>query len=92
MTEKLTLEQRRSRADEAKRIIRNELVVETFERLRAHYMLQWEATAPDDIETREACWNYLKVMASFREHFEAIIADGMYAVHEIKSFEAKAKN
>lgn len=70
------------RANQAKQIMGDPLVVEAFEKLESGLTEAWLSAPEGDTEGRERCYRMVWSMRAFKAVFEKILADGIFAAHE----------
>lgn len=64
-------------------LLRDELLTEAFDTLRAEYLAGWEASPARDTDGRERLWLAVQVLGKVRGHLEQVVADGRLASREL---------
>lgn len=77
--EELHLRRIAARADRARAIIEDDLLVGAFEALEAEYTDRWRRTRPDMAELRETIWHQLQALAEVRAQLNRVLEDGEMA-------------
>lgn len=85
----ISLEQRRNRAAQAKDVLDNEAFQEAFERLATQYRTLWADSEYGDLAIRESAWLHLRVLRSVRDHMQAMMRDGTFAVAKLDEIKAR---
>jgi len=78
----MTAQERRARANAARRILDDPLVAETFSALEREYLKRWVESGFADRDGREELHRYVHVLRQFRAQFEAMVADGDVVEHQ----------
>jgi hypothetical protein len=78
------LEHAVSRGAQAEALLRNELLVEAFDRLDFEYVKAWRVTPARDTIAREKLWQAVNVLGKVREHLTGMIANGKVAQAELE--------
>lgn len=64
------------RANNAKRILDDELYQEAFNALRDEILGRWEHSLANEDSTRETLWLSLQLLERLRRHLESVITTG----------------
>jgi hypothetical protein len=83
--EELELRREVSRAERARAVIEDPLLVGAFEALHARYLVGWQETRSDDTAGREALWHRIKALAMLRAELETVLADGLLARERLEA-------
>lgn len=75
-SDKLTQEQKISRADEAKRLLEHPLLREAFANLRANYFEAWVSSPADKVNERDAVFHAARVLSDVESHLRVVISQG----------------
>lgn len=73
------------RAERAKAIMGDELVVEAFQQMQIQTMAAWAMTPAGAAAEREVIWHRMKAIETFKEYFEAIISGGVQAAAKVEA-------
>ncbi len=65
------------KADNAKRLLENELFNSAFNTIHDNLHKKWEQTKSDDFEARERIYNQLHALKEVRRYFEVCITDAI---------------
>jgi hypothetical protein len=79
----MTPERRIDRADRARSILDDEIVIEALRTIEASYIEAWKATEPRDAQGREMAWMGVKAAQLFRQKLSRLAQDGDIARAEI---------
>jgi hypothetical protein len=90
--EELDLRRIAARADRARAIIEDELLVAAFANLEATYVEAWQATRSDDTAGREALWHRIKALGMVRADLNRVLEDGMIARDRLDDISAGITN
>lgn len=71
------------RASRAQALLRDEMLTEAFQSLRAQYLRAWEMTGALDTEAREKLHLAVVVLAKVRAELEQTVIGGQLAGHEL---------
>jgi hypothetical protein len=77
--EELHLRRIAARADRARAIIEDDLLVGAFEALDARYLMAWRNSPADQPEMRERLWHHLQALAEVRAELNRVLEDGEMA-------------
>jgi len=77
--EELALRREVSRAERARAVIEDPLLIGAFEALDARFMLAWRNSPADKPELRERLWHHVQALAEVRAELETVLADGLLA-------------
>jgi hypothetical protein len=77
--EELELRREVSRAEVARLIIEDPLLVAAFEALDVRFVLAWRNSPADDPARRERLWHHVQALAEVRAELETVLADGLLA-------------
>jgi len=77
------------RGDNAERLLRDPLIVEAFELIRAEYIAAWESAPARDTEGRERIWAHLQALGKVRAHIETVAATGKMTKKQMESLKGK---
>lgn len=83
MSKDKLLEQR-NRAARAEAFLRDELVIESYERLEADLVKAWIMSDPRDNDGRERAWNAVQANRKHKDYFQSVITNGKLADAELK--------
>lgn len=78
-----TLEERLHDGSRAKEIIENEQFAASFEAIEAEVLETWKNTPARDLEGREKCYDYLKVLQKVKMHLVSTLETGKLAELEL---------
>lgn len=78
-----------ARADRAKLILEDPMVVEALTAMRDHIMQAWQESPARDKEGREELFRYMKVIGQFESVFRAHIETGALAAHQLRTEEER---
>jgi hypothetical protein len=78
-----------NRAARADHLLRDELLIEAFDQLRANYIAAWQVTAARDVAAREKLWQAVNIVGLVREHLGKVLAGGKLAQAELKMRQMK---
>lgn len=76
-------EERVARANDAKRILNDPMVVEAFASIERAIYEKWSRSLPADTDGRESCHRMLQGLHEFRNHFQRKLEDGRLAQHDL---------
>jgi hypothetical protein len=76
-----------SRANEARRIIENPLVMEALSLIRSNLHSKWEASSYEESTGREEAYRMLKVANEFERYFHQALESGKIAEKELSLME-----
>jgi len=76
-----------ARAQRAKLILEDPLVVEAMDAIRSHLRQAWESSPARDKEGREELYRYMRVAANFEAAFRTHIESGEIAAHQLRAEE-----
>lgn len=68
-----------ARADHAKRLLEDELLVEAFSEVERDIFEEWRLSAPADHSTRSELFHTLKGLERLKARLQAILDDGLVA-------------
>lgn len=90
----LELELRReiSRAERARAIIEDPLLVEAFDTLRQFYTDQWTTSPAGATALREDTWHRLKALTEVRFELQRVLTDGRLAQERLDDLRANISN
>jgi hypothetical protein len=74
-----------ARADRAKMILEDPMVVEALTAMRDHIMQAWQESPARDKEGREELFRYIKVIGQFESVFRTHIETGALAAHQLRT-------
>ena len=80
-------EERRSRGDEAKRLLESKLWLEAWDSVRAVMLRKLEDLPQEDAQSVMGAKAVLSGMRLARQYMERVVADGVVAVKEIEQAE-----
>lgn len=80
----MTKEEEIRRAEEAGRILGNDLVKEAFEIAKQHHMAEWFKTKPADVDAREKIWQRVQAIEDWRWVLEGIVQNGRFVAADIE--------
>lgn len=72
-----------ARANRAKALLDDPLLVEAFEALEREYIAAWRATQVRDNDARERLWQAVNVASKVRDHLKLAVSNGAVAQREI---------
>jgi len=78
-----------ARADRAKLILEDPMVVDALTSMREHIMQAWKDSPARDKEGREELFRYIKVIGQFESVFRAHIETGALAAHQLQTEEER---
>ena len=78
-----TLEERLHSGSRAKEVIENEEFQASFDAIEAEVMETWKNTPARDVEGREKCYDYLKVLQKVKAHLVSTLETGKLAELEL---------
>lgn len=84
MADEVELNRRLSRKARAEALMRDELVIEAFQRLDDEYVKAWRASPARDTEARERLWQAIQILPKVRDHFRHVIDQGTMAQTELE--------
>ena len=90
MADELKLRKHTERADHAKRVMEDEIVVEALTLIRSNLHAIWESSRVEDKEPREEAYRMMKVLNEFERYFLKVMEDGKIAEKELSLLD-KAK-
>jgi hypothetical protein len=73
-----------TRAEQARALLDNLLLSDTFAALERSYLDAWRTTHVDDTAAREKLFLAVNVVGKVRDHLSKIISDGALAQRELK--------
>jgi hypothetical protein len=71
------------RGANARALLEDELLVESFEKLEAEYIAAWRITPARDTDARERLWQAVNIVGKLREHIAKVLADGKLAQRQL---------
>ena len=74
-------------SSDAKAALANPVVQQFFTSTRESVHRQWEATAPQEIEAREAAYQMLYMLNKFEAHFKMHVEKEQYAAQQLAEME-----
>lgn len=77
------LREEMERGSRAAALLRDPLLVETFDRLRNEYIDAWRSTAPDAAAERENLFLQLRALESVKQQLESVATTGDLARREL---------
>ncbi len=80
-----------TRANRAKELLNDELLVNAFKTLEDAYISMWRSTSPDQGDAREKLYLAINVIGKFRDHLTAIISNGTIATAELNKLIEEAE-
>ena len=78
---KLTLQQ--GRGIRAEELLRNELLQEAFETLRADYINAWQITSAKDSQAREQLYLAVNILGKVKDHLKKVAINGQIASKDL---------
>ena len=78
------------RAERARQLLNDPLLVEVLNLIESDLLSQWENCPARDVEGREAIWVYYKTAKKFRGILEGAVESGKIAALREKSLKDKA--
>lgn len=72
-----------NRAQRARDLLNNDLLVEAFSVLNRTYLDAWRAAPVRDTEGRESLWHMVKALDAFRGHLESAVETGRMAESQL---------
>ncbi|SOY79937.1 conserved hypothetical protein [Cupriavidus taiwanensis] len=78
-----------ARAERAKLILEDPMVVAALHDMREHIRNAWEQSPARDKEGREELFRYMKVIGNFESAFRTHIGTGEIAAHQLKTEEER---
>lgn len=80
------------RASRAKQLMDDPLIVEAFDTVERALVDKWMNAPVGDAEGREDCFRMLWSMRAFKAHFDGVLANGVFAAHQIERQNKEALN
>ena len=80
---KMTREEEVARGKAAEALLRNELLIDAFEKLDLTYTAAWKATAPDQTQERERLFALTTALRDVRGHIAQIAVTGELARRQL---------
>ena len=81
-----------TRAEGAKRLLTDPLLLEALSMMEKEVVDQWELCPARDKDAREFMWMYYKNVRKFRGILQGIIESGKLAAHDLREEESFAQN
>lgn len=78
-----------ARAERAKLILEDPLVVAALSEMKQHFRDAWEQSPARDKDGREELYRYMKVIGHFEAAFRVHIETGELAAHQLKAEEER---
>ena len=78
-----------NRGQAAEHLLRNELIAQAFDRLKADYIAAWQLTDVRDVMAREKLWQAVNIVGKVREHLGKVVAGGKLAQAELRMRQTK---
>jgi len=75
----MTNEETLKRAEHARQLLSDPLIVEAFTAIKNEILSQWEECPVRDVEGREILWRYYKTFGKFKSIFEGAVENGKVA-------------
>lgn len=79
----MTPEERRARGERAERLMKDDLMVEAFDKVEAAYKDAWANSMHDQKDQREGLYYAMGALRRIREHLVQVMADGKFAAAEL---------
>jgi len=73
-----------NRAERARALLDNDVLVEAFATLERSYLDAWRTTHVDDTAAREKLFLAVNIVAKVRDQLAKVVADGALAQRELK--------
>ncbi len=80
-----------ARGKRAELLLKDELVIESFETLKKDYYAGWVATSPRDTDGRERLWHAAQIIGKVQDHLRRVMSDGKLEQRELDDL-AKPQN
>jgi hypothetical protein len=77
------------RGERADILMRDELLVESFDTLEREYVDAWRLTAARDTDARERLWQAVQIVGKVRTHLQTVMANGKLAAKELEIINAE---
>lgn len=77
------------RGDNAERLLRDPLIAEAFDIIRAEYIAAWENAPARDTEGRERIWAHLQALGKVKGHLESVVATGKITKKQMAELEGR---
>lgn len=72
-----------ARGKRAELLLKDELLVEALDKLKASYIDGWEHSGARDSDGRERVWQAVQVLGKVREHLSIVMNNGKLAQREL---------
>lgn len=89
MTEDRKLQAEIDRAEHARRLLGDSLLLETLQVMRAEVVRMWEECPARDAEGKEALWQLMKTAGKFESLLKGYVETGKLATANLKHFEER---
>lgn len=80
-----------ARANHARTILEDQIVIETFERMETRLRQAWEGSKFHDSEGREEAYRMLRTLKLFKDEFGQMLSDGEVARGDLARLKAFIK-
>jgi hypothetical protein len=91
MTSEISLTKATERAAQAKRLLTDELYLESFNALESQLIAAWIGSDPRDTEGRERCFHAIHANRKQRDYFASFVNDGKLAQAELDELAKRAE-
>lgn len=71
------------RGNDATLLLANPALIEAFDKLRADYLVAWEASPARDTDGRERLWQAYQIVGKVRTHLEHVASGGRLARKQV---------
>jgi len=88
LTRKFSATEEMARSSNAKRVLEEPLIAESFDTLELEYFNAWKASSPDDKDARERLWMAAMIIGKVRSNLQSIINSGKIAQAEVDKISA----
>ena len=91
MTDETDLRRDAQRAERARALLNDELLIEAFDTLNAQYMAAWLVTQTGDSVQREKLYFAARTLPAVRKNLETILMNGSIAAKQLANLEDDLK-
>ncbi len=87
MTDEIALTKAMARAARAEALLRDELLVESFDTMEREYIQAWRQSPARDTDGRERLWQAVQIVSRVRDHLKSVVNNGKLAQRELQDIE-----
>ena len=85
--DEISLGIKQERGARAEVLLRDELLTEAFDSLKAEYIRTWATTSVKEQDARERLWMAVNIIGKVQDHLKKMAADGRIATKDLSAIE-----